>query len=235
MALIIWQPSQVYTFTCKRALRVWRMALLIKRPIHVHTFTYMKDLAVWTMALLIKRPVNVHTFTYTKDLAVWRMELLIKRPVNVHTFTYTRALTSDGWRYSLKYLYMYILSHTRKKVPLQNLIHGCNRDTTRHTHTKKLPVVVPPVFLTSNTNCQTDQAILLPTFYLNSVSIYGLRNTLVLVNHAASEDKCTYYSNDTGAFQGLFVLTVWAFRAFRTSRAAQANANPAWPAADRYK
>ena len=112
---------------------------------------------------------------------------------------------------------MYILSHTRKKVPIQNPIHGCNRDATRRMHTKKLPVVMPPLLLTSNTNCQIYQAILLPTFYLNSVSIYGLHNTLVLLNHAASEGKYTYYS---GAFQELFVLTVRAFRVFKLTRAA---------------
>ena len=96
----------------------------------------------------------------------------------------------------------------------------CNRDATRQMHTKKLPVVLPPPLPNSNINCQTDQAILFPTFYLNSVSIYGLRKTLILLSHAATVAKHTHYNNDTGAFQERFFFTVWAFRAFKMARAA---------------
>ena len=237
VALIVRQPLQVQTLCFKRTLRVWRMALLIKRPVNVHTFTYTKALTVWQTALLIKRPVNVHTFTYTKALTVWQTALLIKRPVNVHTFTYTKALTV--WRMSLlirRPIHIHPFTYP-EKAPLHNSTHGCNREATRCTrmHTKKLPVVMPPPLLNSNRNCQTDRAFLFPTFYLNPVSMYGLRNKLTFLNHAATAAKHTYYSNDTGAFQKRFVLTAWAFRAFKMTRAARANANPAWPAADRYK
>ena len=111
---------------------------------------------------------------------------------------------TDGVTHQTAYTCTYSYFHVPgKKVPLQNPIHGCNRDATRCMHTKKLPIVVSPLLPTSNINCQTDQAILRPTFYLNSVSIYGSRNTLVFLNYAASEGKYTYHSNEPARFRSL--------------------------------